>query len=202
MTPRELDAYFYRAPDDLRARVLSDIRRDDPARRERSSLVTRLSSIAVGLAWAASLVLISRFSSMESGGSRLVQEIVSSHVRSMMPGHLMDVASTDRHTVKPWFGGKLDFSPQVEDLAADGFPLVGGRLDYVSSRPVAALVYRHEQHVINLVTWPSPESAPHTPRLIAQQGYQIFEWSRGGMQYWLISDLNAAELQKLAERIQ
>jgi anti-sigma factor RsiW len=120
----------------------------------------------------------------------------------MMAEHLTDVVSSDRHTVKPWFGGKLDFSPKVEDVAADGFPLTGGRLDYLSGRPVAALVYRRQQHVINLFTWPATGADAHPPRLITRQGYQIFEWSRDGMQYWLISDLNAAELRTLAERIQ
>ncbi len=201
MNQHEPGSFFYRAPADLRARVLQKARRTDTATRRRERASAWLPYAAIGLAWAASLLLVSRESLLGPRAGDVVQEIVTSHVRSMMAEHLTDVASTDRHTVKPWFGGNLDFSPKVEDLAADGFPLVGGRLDYLSGRPVAALVYRRQQHVINLFTWPSTAQA-HVPRLAAQQGFEIFEWVRDGMQYWLISDLNAAELRTLAERIQ
>ncbi len=200
MTPQEKEAFSYAAPADLRARITGELRKADLSARESVRLSARVFYVALGLAWAASLVFVAGLSSLESVADPVMQQVVSSHVRSMMAEHLTDVDSSDRHTVKPWFGGKLDFSPQVEDLSAEGFPLVGGRLDYVASRPVAALVYRRQQHMINLFIWPSSGAATR-PRLHMQQGYQVFDWSKDGMQYWLISDLNASELQMLAERL-
>jgi anti-sigma factor RsiW len=202
MNQERMDKFFYAAPADLRSRISETIRSEaaivpTPVRPVRQ----RLFYAMAGVAWAASLLLVGRYSTMETGGDRQLQEVVASHVRSMMAEHLADVPSSDRHTVKPWFNGKLDFSPHVDDFASEGFPLVGGRLDYVSGRPVAALVYRRGQHVINLFTWPSPDAVARPPRLISQQGYQIFQWSKDGMQYWLISDLNASDLQTLEERL-
>lgn len=116
-----------------------------------------------------------------------------------MAEHLTDVASSDQHTVKPWFTGKLDYSPHVVDLTKHGFPLVGGRLDYLDAHPVTALVYRRRQHFINVFVWPStPEdSATETNRTI--NGYNLFSFSSHGMAYWVISDLNPNELKTLVE---
>ncbi|UQV43989.1 anti-sigma factor [Janthinobacterium lividum] len=143
---------------------------------------------------AALAVTLSLYLSVPSETERLDQEIVASHFRSLMPDHLADVASSDQHTVKPWFSGKLDFSPPVFDLAQAGFPLIGGRVDYIKERPVAALAYRRHQHVLNLYVWPEQAKGDAPPRFSTRQGYQLIRWSRSGMHYQLISDLNVAEL--------
>jgi anti-sigma factor RsiW len=126
----------------------------------------------------------------------LVAEVTSAHVRSLLADHLMDVASEDRHTVKPWFAGKLDFAPPVKDLADAGFVLVGGRMDYVNHRPVAALVYRHQQHIVNVFAWPGG-GRKASPKSLAQDGFNVVRWMGAQMEYWAVSDLNRAELEKL-----
>jgi anti-sigma factor RsiW len=138
-----------------------------------------------------------------SGDDRLSQEVTSSHVRSLMANttHLTDVASSDQHTVKPWFDGKLDFAPPVRDLVERGFPLVGGRLDYLESRPVAALVYQRHNHLINLFVWPTTRNSSTTKKLTVRQGYNLVHWNDSAMTYWAVSDLNPAELRDFAELI-
>ena len=131
----------------------------------------------------------------------LAQEVVGGHVRSLMAHHLFDVESTDRHTVKPWFEGKLDFAPTVNDLAAQGFPLVGGRVDYLDGRTVAALIYKRDQHVINVYEWPASEPSDTRPKLIVRRGFQIFTWRQDGVETWVISDLNAGDLQRFADML-
>ena len=136
-----------------------------------------------------------------SGADVVVAEVVNAHVRSLQAEHLFDVQSTDQHTVKPWFLGKLDFAPPVADLAAMGFPLVGGRLDYVSGRPVAALVYQRQKHSINVFVWPASEtSGPDTARSV--RGFHVHHWIRDGMSFWVVSDLNDAELSEFARALQ
>lgn len=125
-------------------------------------------------------------------------ELIDAHVRSLQPGHLTDVASSDQHTVKPWFNGKLAFVPPVKDFADEGFPLIGGRLDVLNGQNVAALVYARRKHIINVFVLPTrePDTPIHPPGL--RQGYQWFHWRHQGMEYCAISDLSASELHELA----
>jgi len=132
----------------------------------------------------------------------IAEEIVASHIRSMQPGHLYDVESTDQHTVKPWFDGKLDFAPPVINLADQGFPLIGGRLDYVGHRNVAALVYQRQKHFINVFVWPEDSKPAKTPEVQTIQGYNLVFWSHNGMYFCAASDLNLAELRQFAQLLE
>jgi anti-sigma factor RsiW len=149
------------------------------------------------LAMAASLLLgvsvtwnLAQLRSRVAPEQLLAGNVLSAHVRSLAGTHLLDVPSSDQHTVKPWFNGKLDFSPPVKDL--EGFPLLGGRLEYFEGHPAAALVYGRHKHTINLFTWPSP--APTGPGTETRNGYHLQHWSSSGMTFWAVSDLNETEL--------
>jgi anti-sigma factor RsiW len=137
-----------------------------------------------------------------SAGDVVLAELVSGHVRSLMADHLVDVATSDQHTVKPWFNGKVDFAPPVIDLTASGFPLVGGRLDYIAGRPVAVLVYQRHQHVVNVFIWPSAHAEGRGPRSVASQGYHLLQWTQSGLTFWAVSDVNGADLESLARHLQ
>jgi anti-sigma factor RsiW len=158
-------------------------------------------SVGVSLAAVAILALIlAPILTRPSADELMAREIISAHVRSLMASHLTDVSSSDQHTVKPWFNGKLDFSPPVKDLTNQGFPLVGGRLDYINDRPVVALIYRRQQHFINLFIWPSAQGSEMAKTEPAQrQGYHLFRWTTSGMTYWAISDLNERELKEFIQ---
>jgi anti-sigma factor RsiW len=190
-------------PANLQRRVQSALSRDsEPAR---GPLFLRWRWLITGTSVIAGLALIWALVALrgrQSSSDVLAQEIVSSHVRSLMADHLTDMPSSDRHTVKPWFNGKLDFSPPVKDLSQQGFNLNGGRLDYIGHRPVAALVYQRGQHSINLFVWPSAEANAATERASVNDGYNLIGWSNGAMAFWAVSDLNLVELQQFVRLIQ
>lgn len=226
------DGVQYRAPDRLRLSVLAAVEAGTlaqranrpasswPARlRQRLAAIAaaprhwswwqgaRLPALALATGLAAALLVIAPRPPGRDGESvpDLRQEVVAGHIRSMLTaGHLTDVGSSDHHTVKPWFAGRLDFSPPVPDLAEAGFPLVGGRLDYLDGRVVAALVYRRRAHVINVFIWPDPAAgttaAPQQAAAGAghDSGHAVLHWRQGGMEVWAVSDLNAAELGDFA----
>jgi anti-sigma factor RsiW len=155
------------------------------------------------LAIAASLVLVAlagwgliHFFPFRADSDVLTGELVASHVRSLMPmpGHLVDVQSDDQHTVKPWFEGKLDFACPVPDLKEKGFVLVGGRLDYLNDRPVAALVYRRRDHILNVFIWRSADGPEQAVQAVTRSNYHLRHWKQGGLTYWVISNLNEREL--------
>jgi anti-sigma factor RsiW len=129
----------------------------------------------------------------------ITDQIVSGHIRAFQPGHLEDVESSDRHTVKPWFDGRIDFAPPVKDLAAERFPLTGGRLDYLAGRPVAALVYQRDKHIIDLFVWPASDTAFRTPETAQRHGYNLVHWAQDGMNLWAVSDLEMNQLREFAQ---
>lgn len=190
-------ATYHRAPEALRRRVAEAAAEGHalpapPARRSRSRQGWAMAAsllVAVALSSSVTAYLVA-----PSPETPLARELVADHVRSLMADHLTDVASSDQHTVKPWFDGRLDYAPPVEDFAADGFPLVGGRLDYVDHRTVAALVYRRAKHPINLFVFPA-RGGDGAVRASVENGYNILRWTQGGMEYWAISDVNPAELR-------
>jgi anti-sigma factor RsiW len=143
--------------------------------------------------------MFSLYLSRPSDIDLLEQDVISGHARSMMASHLSDVASTDQHTVKPWFADKLDFAPNVADFSAEGYPLVGGRLDYVDRHNVAAIVYHHRLHTINLYEWPERGHTAAPALSVSREGYQLLHWSVNGMNYWLVSDMNAQELHEFKD---
>lgn len=200
------DVQRYQAPIELRDMISRKL--GAPERQSFRSL----RYLAVGwnpIAIAASLVLTiitsSAFTTAHLGASaaedKMVQEVLSSHVRSLMANHLTDVASSDQHTVKPWFTGKVDASPPAVDLASAGFPLIGGRLDYVDQRPCAVLVYRHDKHIINVLVWADRGSEPASTETYARQGYNLVRFNQDDMNFWAVSDLNRAELDEFVGRL-
>ena len=187
----EMDLPYFTAPAGLRERVRSGLRRD---RRRRSW------RIGVTAALAASLLVLAGAWGIRATMNKAdpgFAAALDGHLRSLAPGHLTDVASTDRHTVKPWFAGRLDFSPPVVDPAPAGFPLLGGRVDVMDGAPVAALVYARRSHLINLFVRPVTAGEATAPRATVLRGINILSWSDGAMCFWAVSDLNLAELEQL-----
>ena len=191
-------APYYAATAELKAR-LANSRAGAPWMRRR-------------LAWAAAVLLVAsvtgslflgRWSARTPNPLDVVAEsVVDSHVRSLMGDHLFDVRSADQHTVKPWFLGKIDFSPPVADLTTLGFPLTGGRLDYVAGRPAAALVYTRGQHTINLFVWPEESTTVPPSDARSIRGFHLRHWARAGMSFWAVSDLNDTELDQFVGALQ
>jgi anti-sigma factor RsiW len=190
-------AQYFQAPELLKKRVEKQIK---PAPRLSRRWVATAAAVILTVCGALLWTILSARSQSHTD-NLLAQEIVSNHIRSMMLDHLVDVPSSDQHTVKPWFNGKLDFAPDVKDLADQGFPLIGGRLDYVDNRTVAALVYERRKHSINLFIWPSPDTRDQPIQQSSVNGYNIIHWTQSGASYWAVSDVNSADLNEFAKLV-
>ena len=209
---------YYKAPTGLRERIQSSLREEiaeqsaravaPDARPQSATKQPERRSILFGTSWnwlalAAAIVFAAIIAwNLLLGLQRsdaeqfLATQLIASHVRSLMANHLADVASSDQHTVKPWLDAKLDFAPPVVDLTNAGFPLIGGRLDYLDNRPVAALIYQRRKHFINLFVWPASDVSRRTSaKEISHQGYHLLHWVEGDFNYWAVSDVNKEDLQ-------
>ena len=195
----------YEAPDVLKARIrasLAEPARDEPPQRG-------LVPLPRGRVWptmiaaAAAVAIVSSGLTFEAmrdrvGSNQTEQQILSSHIRSLIPGHLTDVASNDQHNVKPWFNGRVNMSPDVPRLDSLGYPLVGGRLDYIQGRNVPVVVYTRRQHVINVFSWPATGAADLPPHASSANGYHLIRARQNGLEVWIVSDLNLGELENFA----
>ena len=212
---------YYKAPAGLRERIQSSLREEiteDPVRNGvpgaqvlfhkrhqeprsiRSAVPWNWLGLAAAILFAATIVfnLLPRL--QQPGADQfLATQLIASHARSLLANHLTDVASSDQHTVKPWLDAKLDFAPAVVDLSQKGFPLIGGRLDYLDNRPVAALVYKRRQHFLNLFVWPVGADAAGSTKAMTRQGYQLLHWVDSDLNYWAVSDINEKELQEFKQ---
>lgn len=184
------------------ARLRQQLRADLPAREPDAStrrwyvMPVFAAAIITAVFWLAiSLV------QTHTHAAQIAAELVDAHIRSLQPGHLTDVESTDQHTVKPWFDGKLDFIPPVQDYSGQGFPLVGGRLDAADGRTVAALVYGRRKHLINLFAWPEKTASAGFSSSGSSRGYQWLMWHTGDMRFCLVSDTSLSDLEQLRELI-
>ena len=214
---------YYKAPPDLRERIQSSLREEIGERpmrnvgRDAQPLFPRRQreprTILFGTPWnwlalAAAILLAAiigwNLPRLQRPGADqlLATQLIASHVRSLMANHLTDVASSDQHTVKPWLDSKLDFAPAVPDLSSEGFPLLGGRLDYLDNRPVAALIYQRRKHFINLFVWPAESNASKATKAISRQGYQLLHWVDSDFNYWAVSDVNANDLQTFKQQFE
>src|SRR5438093_3454015 len=217
-------APYYKAPTELRQRIQSSlrdavgIRGSRSAARENRELLTspraerRLLLPEIPWNWlalAAAIILAAIIASSllprlrtPASDQFLATQLIASHVRSLMADHLTDVASSDQHTVKPWLDTKLDFAPSVIDLSSEGFPLIGGRLDYLDNRPAAVLIYQRRKHFINLFVWPAESNATRSTKAISRQGYQLLHWVDSDFNYWAVSDVNANDLQTFKQEFE
>jgi anti-sigma factor RsiW len=195
----------YTAPPELRRRIEASLPQTEASLQQTRAPNRRsvLKGFAMGSAVSA-IAATGLFAIVLRGDDeqRIMSEVVSAHLRSLQAGHLTDVVSTDQHTVKPWFNGKLDVSPPVIDLTAQGFTLIGGRLDYVDARAIGAIVYRRRSHVINLFIAQTPGTERHAAKTETIQGFNIRRWSDRGLNYWAVSDLAADELAEFGEKFE
>jgi anti-sigma factor RsiW len=195
-------ALYFSPPEPLEPRIRAAVRRVSNADTRPWVWSWRWLSLGAALACAAIVLWgVMPLLTESSAPDHALQELVAGHVRSLMVDHLTDVTSSDSHTVKPWFEGKLDFSPPVPDLTMQGFRLVGGRLEYLGKRPVAALVYQRREHVINLFTWPAQAEAGGNETMLTRQGYHLAHWHVSGLSYWAVSNLNQGELQEFVHAV-
>jgi anti-sigma factor RsiW len=212
----ELAAHLQECPDcravrqelaDLSARLHTDVPRYTAPAALRAALAAQAAPAnvvqfrarpwrALGLAAAGAMAVAASVALWLPSGTGGADEAVADHIRALQPGHLTDVLSTDQHTVKPWFDGRLDYAPPVRDFSAAGFPLLGGRLDYLAGRPVAALVYRRDKHLIDLFVWPEAGTAAPVARTV--NGYNVVGWTADGMRFQAVSDLEPAGLERFA----
>ena len=200
------DQLYHRAPDSLRTSIsmmMADqtiTKRTEEETSNRNKVSMSWWSFGLSLASVAALSLtFSLQLAKPSAGMLISQEVMSSHVRSLMEGHLADVVSTDQHTVKPWFAGRLNYSPPVEDFSSQGYPLIGGRLEYIGQRPVSALIYKHNKHIINVYVWPAKDM--DRTETLSREGFNLIEVNKSGMIFWIVSDLNTKELKNFANML-
>jgi anti-sigma factor RsiW len=201
------ESLYYAAPEKLKKRIQSSLHKEAKAELFPPAFGWRWLTVGASLAFMLLIgVVVWRVSPRvirPSSDELLAQEIVSDHVRSLqMPGHLTDVLSSDQHTVKPWFDGKVDFAPSVKDFAGQDFRLYGGRLEYLNNRTVATLVYQRRLHYINLFIWPAEQAGPTVEVTTQRQGYNLIHWTSSDMNYWAVSDLNSVELHEFAHLVQ
>src|SRR6266404_1462531 len=215
---------YFKAPAALRERIQSSLREEMAERptrnvvRDSQVLFRRkqpeLRTILWGTPWNwlglaaaiifAAIIALNLVPRLQRPGADqfLATQLIASHVRSLMANHLTDVASSDQHMVKPWLDARLDFAPPVVDLSQQGFPLVGGRLDYLDNRPVAALVYQRRKHFINLFVWPGETGAARPTMAMSHEGYQLLHWADPDFNYWAVSDVNANDLQTFKQHFE
>jgi len=195
---KQLRAGYERAPADLADKIRSSLAREEPtasySARDWRQLVQRAAVLLLSIGVSAVLTWVLTQNLAER--ALVERDVVVAHIRSLIQEAPVQIASSDHHAVKPWFNGRIDFAPPVRDLAADGFPLAGGRLDVIGERRVAAVIYKRRQHVINVFMWPTAGS-DSPARTVASKGYNVLTWTVGGTTYWAVSDLNAAEMSEL-----